>query len=85
MDTPHGGNDYERLKEQLRGLKRRRAPWYFESALHQRLHGGKRRSGRLRPIGIGPVLVIAVIVLLLLALAVYFVMVHTNIAVSWGK
>ncbi|HUI10580.1 MAG TPA: hypothetical protein VL221_09655 [Bacteroidota bacterium] len=85
MDTPHRGNDYERLKEELHRLKRRRAPWYFESALHQRLHGGKRRRAGLRPIGIGPVLVLAVIVLLLLALAAYFVMVHTTIAVSWGK
>ena len=83
MDTP--GNDYERLKEQLHRMKRRSAPWYFESALHQRLHGGKRRAGRLRPIGIWPVLALAAIVLLLLALAVYVVMVHTNIAISWGK
>jgi len=82
MDGP---NDFERLKEQLRHMKRKNAPWYFESALHQRLHGGKRRRRRLRPIGIGPVLVVAVIVLLLLALAVYVVMVHTNIAVTWGK
>ena len=78
-------NDFERLKDELRQMKRKSAPWYFESALHQRLHGGKRRRRRLRPIGIGPVLVVAVIVLLLLALAVYVVMVHTNIAVSWGK
>jgi len=82
MDAP---NDFERLKEQLRLMKRRRAPWYFESALHQRIHGGKRGRRRLRPIGIGPVLLVAVIVLLLLALAAYIVMLHTNIAVSWGK
>jgi len=87
MDTTHGGNDYERLKEELRRLKRRSAPWYLESMLHQRLHGGKRlrRRGRLRPIGIWPVIVLAVLVLLILALAVYIVMVHTNIAVPRGK
>ena len=85
MDTPHGGRDFERLKDELHALKRRSAPWYFESALHQRIHGGKRRRRRLQPIGIGPVLVLAVIVLLLLALAAYIVMLHTNIAVPWGK
>jgi len=49
MSTAHNGNDYERLKQELRRLKRRGAPWYFESALHQRLHGGGRRRPRLHP------------------------------------
>ena len=79
MSKVHEGNDYERLKEELRRLKRRGAPWYFESALHQRLHGGRRRRRRLRPISILPVLVVAFCTLFILALAVYVVLVHTNL------
>ncbi|HEX7574646.1 MAG TPA: hypothetical protein VF514_16285 [Bacteroidota bacterium] len=79
MSKGHGGNDYERLKEELRGLKRRGAPWYFESALHQRLHGGRKRRPRLRPISIFPVLVVVFCTLCILALAVYVVLVHTNL------
>jgi hypothetical protein len=79
MSKAHDGNDYERLKEELRRLKRRGAPWYFESALHQRLHGGGRRRARLRPISIVPVLVLAFSTLCILALAVYVVLVHTNL------
>ncbi|HTO94977.1 MAG TPA: hypothetical protein VMM80_11375 [Bacteroidota bacterium] len=85
MDTPRAGKDFERLKDELHALKRRSAPWYFEETLHQRIHGGKRRRRRFRPIGIAPVLVLAVIVLVLLALAVYVVMLHTNIVVPPGK
>lgn len=79
MSKAHDGNDYERLKVELRRLKRRGAPWYFESALHQRLHGGGRRRARLRPISIVPVLVVAFCTLCILALAVYVVLVHTNL------
>ena len=81
MSTAHNGNDYERLKQELRRLKRRGAPWYFESALHQRLHGGGRRRPRLRPISTTPVLVVAFVTLCLLGLAVYAVMVRTNLFV----
>jgi hypothetical protein len=79
MSKAHNGNDYERLKEELRRLKRRSAPWYFESALHQRLHGGPGRRHRLRPISFLPVLVVAVITLCILGLAVYVLFVHTNL------
>ena len=79
MSKAHEGNDYERLKEELRRLKRRGAPWYFESALHQRLHGGRRRPPRLRPISIFPVLVVLFCTLCILALALYMVLVHTNL------
>lgn len=79
MSKSHEGNDYERLKEELRRLKRRGAPWYFESALHQRLHGGRRRRPRLRPVSIIPVLVVAFCTLCILALALYVVLVHTNL------
>lgn len=78
MSTSHNGNDYERLKEELRGLKRRGAPWYFESALHQRLHGGARRRPRRRPIAVFPVLAVAVVTLCILGLSVYIVMIRTN-------
>jgi len=79
MATSHNGNDYERLKEELRRMKRRGAPWYFESALHQRLHGGVRRRPRLRPISIVPVLAVAVLTLCILGVAVYVVLLHTNL------
>jgi hypothetical protein len=79
MSTSHNGNDYERLKEELRRLKRRGAPWYFESALHQRLHGGRRRRPRLRPISVFPVLIVAFLTLCILGIAVYMVLVHTNL------
>ena len=79
MSKAHNGTDYERLKEELRRLKRRGAPWYFESALHQRLHGGRRRRPRLRPISIFPVLVVAFCTLCILALALYVLLVHTNL------
>jgi hypothetical protein len=81
MSTSHNGNDYERLKDELRRLKRRGAPWYFESALHQRLHGGKRSRPRRRPISILPVLAVACVTLCILGLAVYAVFVHTNLFV----
>ena len=79
MTTSHNGNDYERLKEELRRLKRRGAPWYFESALHQRLHGGRKGRPRLRPISTTPVIVVAVITLCILALACYVFFVRTNL------
>jgi len=84
MGTSHSGNDYERLKEELRRMKRRGAPWYFESALHQRLHGGSGRRPRLRPISIVPVLGIAVLTLSILGVAVYVVLLHTNLVTVPG-
>lgn len=80
MNTSHNGNDYERLKEELRTLKRRGAPWYFESALHQRLHGGTRRRPRRRPIAIFPVLAVTFVTLCILGLAAYVVLLRTNLA-----
>ena len=85
MTTSHNGNDDERLKEELRRLKRRGAPWYFESALHQRLHGSRKGRRRLRPIAFTPVLVVAFITLCILALAAYVVFVRTNLFPSGGK
>jgi hypothetical protein len=79
MSKAHDENDYERLKEELRRLKRRGAPWYFESALHQRLHGGRRRRPRLRPISVFPALVVVFCTLCILALALYVLLVHTNL------
>jgi hypothetical protein len=78
MNTKHGGSDYERLKAELRRLKRRGAPWYFESELHQRLHGARRRRPRLRPISTTPVLLLAFVTLCLLGLAVYVVLIRSN-------
>lgn len=79
MSKAHNGNDYERLKEELRRLKRRGAPWYFESALHQRLHGGRRRRPRLRPVSVFPVLTVALLTLCISGLAVYVALMHTNL------
>ncbi len=79
MNKAHDLNDYERLKEELRRLKRRRAPWYFESALQQRLQGGRRRRPRRRPFSIVPVLVVVFVTLCILGLAAYMVLVHTNL------
>ena len=79
MGSSHNGNDYERLKEELRRLKRRGAPWYFESELHQRLHGRPKRRPRLRPISFSPVLALAFLTLCILGIALYAVFMHTNI------
>ncbi len=79
MGKSSNGSEYERLKEELHRMKRQGAPWYFESALHQRLHGGRRRRRRLRPISIGPVLVVAVVTLAVLGFALYAVLVHSNL------
>ena len=79
MTTSQNGNDYERLKEELRRLKRRGAPWYFESALHQRLHGMRKGRSRLRPISTTPVVVLAVVTLCILALVTYVFFVRTNL------
>ncbi len=85
MTTSHNGNGDERIKEELRRLKRRGAPWYFESALHQRLHGGRKRRPHLRPIPFTPVLAVAVVTLCLLALASYAVLMHTNLFSGPGR
>lgn len=79
MGTSHDGNDYGRLKEELRRLKRRGAPWYFESELHQRLHGHPARRLRLRPISFSPVLALAFLTLCILGIALYAVFMNTNI------
>jgi hypothetical protein len=79
MGTSHNGNDYERLKEELRRLKRRGAPWYFESELHQRLHERPGRTPRLRPISFSPVLAVAFLTLCILGIALYAVFMNTNI------
>ncbi len=85
MGKLSNGSEYERLKEELRRLKRQGAPWYFESALHQRLHGGDRRRRRLRPISIGPVLVVAVVTLAVLGFALYAVLMHSNLFPEGAK
>lgn len=79
MSTPDDKNDYQRLKAELRRLKRSEAPWYFESALHQRLHGRRRGRARLRPIEPWPIIALTLITLCILGAAAYIVMVNTNL------
>jgi len=79
MSIPDDTNDFKRLKDELRHLKRNNAPWYFESALHQRLHGTRRRRTRLRPMEPWPIIALTFVTLCILGVAGYIVMVNTNL------
>jgi len=85
MSIPDDTNDFKRLKDELRQLKRSNAPWYFESSLHQRLHGNRRRRTRLRPIEPWPIIALTFGTLCILAVAGYVVMVNTNLFPRGGS
>jgi hypothetical protein len=72
-------NEHERLKLELRRLKRSNAPWYFESALHQRLHGGPPSRAGLGPYRIPVAVSLSLGVMALLAVGSYFLLVSTGL------
>jgi len=80
----HQDDEYDRLKTELRRLKRAGAPWYFESELHQRLHGGHARQHRhrLRPFGMAPAFAIAVVAFCSLAVAAYVMLINSDLFLS---
>ena len=73
MSNRQEQGDDDRLKTELRRLKRAGAPWYFESELHQRLHGGPPRRTRLRPYGSAPAIALSLIVFCSIVIAAYVV------------
>jgi hypothetical protein len=79
MTTHKNPSEYERLKQELRRLKRTGAPWYFESELHQRLHGGQSRRTRLRPLSPAPAFLVSLIALGSLSVAAYVLFVNTDL------
>jgi hypothetical protein len=67
MEPPHEQGDYDRLKEELRRMRRPMAPWYLEGELHQRIHS---RRQRFRPLGVAPTLIL-ITTLLTFAIVIY--------------
>jgi hypothetical protein len=70
--TVHEQNRYQRLKEELRRLRRPAAPWYLESELHRRLHSPHKR---ISYVGVAPILIIAT-TLVTLSIAVYVTLIN---------
>jgi hypothetical protein len=79
MEKKEDKNEHERLKLELRRLKRSNAPWYFESALHQRLHGGRPPRTRHSPYRVPVAVSLSLGVMALFALGSYFLLVNTNL------
>jgi hypothetical protein len=79
MTNPGGKGEYDRLKAELRRLKRAQAPWYFESSLHQRLHGGRRQRVRHAPFRFGLAITISFFSMAVVALAVYMVFLNSTL------
>lgn len=79
MDTRKDQGDDDRLKSELRRLKRAGAPWYFESELHQRLHGGRPRRSRRRAFNSPSALALSLLVFGSVVIAAYVVVVHMNL------
>ncbi|MEW6509351.1 MAG: hypothetical protein AB1428_00180 [Bacteroidota bacterium] len=71
MKTGREEGEYDRLKAELRRLKRAGAPWYFESELHRRLHGIDHRRARLRPFPIAPAFGFSLITLGVIGIGAY--------------
>ena len=79
MEKKEEKSEHDRLKQELRRLKRSNAPWYFESALHQRLHGGPPPRARLSPYRVPVAVSLSLGVTALLAVGSYFLLVHTDL------
>jgi hypothetical protein len=79
MTNPGSKSEFDRLKAELQRLKRAQAPWYFESSLHQRLHGGRRPRVRHAPFRFGSAITISFFSLAVIALAVYVVFLNSTL------
>lgn len=79
MDNKEDRPDHDRVKLELRRLKRSNAPWYFESALHQRLHGDRAAGIRLKPYRMPVGVSLSLGVMALLGIGAYFLMVNTDL------
>jgi hypothetical protein len=79
MTNPGNKGEFDRLKAELQRLKRAQAPWYFESSLHQRLHGGRRPRVRHAPFRFGFTITVSFFSLAVIALAVYLVFLNSTL------
>jgi hypothetical protein len=79
MTTQHTKGEFDHLKEELKRLKRAGAPWYFESELHRRLHGGHAHRQRLAAFPLNKAYVITFVALASLAAAGYMMMMHAGL------
>ena len=79
MKTHNDRGEFDRLKDELRRLKRAGAPWYFESELHRRIHDPARRHGRLAPFPTSTAFVITFVAIACLAGAAYLMMVQSGL------
>jgi hypothetical protein len=79
MRTHHDRGEFDRLKDELRRLKRTGAPWYFESELHRRLHATGRRRARLSAFPGSTAFAITLVAIGCLAAAGYLMMVQAGL------
>jgi len=79
MNTRHDKGEFDRLRDELRRLKRKGAPWYFESELHRRLHGGHAGGARLRAFPLTTAYVLTFVVLASLSVAGYLMMLQSGL------
>jgi hypothetical protein len=77
-ETQNNGRDEERLKEELRSLRKVQAPWYFESRLQQSLRAGvEPRSWVTRPV---PAVALSLLGIALVGVVGYYVYVNSEVA-----
>lgn len=79
MENKEDRPEHEKVRLELRRLKRSNAPWYFESALHQRLHGDRAAGVRLTPYRMPVAVSLSLGVMALLGIGTYLLMVNTNL------
>jgi hypothetical protein len=79
MENKEDRPEHEKVKLELRRLKRSNAPWYFESALHQRLHGDRTAGVRLTPYRMPVAVSLSLGVMALLGIGTYLLMVNTSL------